>query len=154
MSEKEHKKLQKAVQAGNKKRAGAAKGKQVSGKGDKTRPGDLEKYRDNFEKIFGNKEMTDLLNKPGMEKIVEEERELIQHHRVVKVIKKYTDNNNIVKYVVNVNDSRTNRILSEAEYLALTNECNRNDTIDITPEDDSETSFPTGNDAEFGTSME
>ena len=154
MSEKEHKKLQKAVKAGNKKMKKAASGKQVSGKGDKTRPMDLEKYRDNFDDIFGNKEMTDLLKKPGMEKIVEEERELIQHHRVVKVIKKYTDNNNIVKYVVNVNDSRTNRILSEAEYLALTNECNRNDTIDITPEDDSETSFPTGNDVDFGTSME
>jgi len=154
MSEKEHKKLQKAVKAGNKKMKKAASGKQVTGKGDKTRPMDVEKYRDNFDDIFGNKEMTDLLKKPGMEGVLKEESDLIQHLREVKVIKKYTDNNNIVTYVVNVNNNHTNRVLTEAEYLALTNECNRNDTIDITPAEEPKAGFPPGNDVDFGTNME
>ena len=67
MSKKEHKKLQKTIKAKNKERKKAAEGKKMSGKGDKPRPMDLEKYRENFEKIFKNPAIDELLSKEGGE---------------------------------------------------------------------------------------
>ena len=141
MSEKEHKKLQKNIKAQNKERQKAIrKGKEVSGKGDKVRPMDLEKYRDNFDKIFGSPEMKKALAKPGMEDLFEEEGQIIKKNkREVKVIKKYVTDDNITMYVININNNLTNTTVTEAKYLTLINECNRGDIVDITPEEVSKT---------------
>ena len=140
MSKKDHKKLQKTVNAKNKERVKAAKGKQMSGKGDKPRPTNLEKYRENFDKIFNNPEMEEcmeeMLRRPGIEEMIKEEAGLIKkNQRRIKIVKTYVDINNVKRLVVNINDSLTNRVLTEAQYLSLTHECNREDLNEYLPGD-------------------
>ena len=134
MSKKEHKKLQKTVKAKNKERKKAAKGKQMSGKGDTPRPMDLDRYRENFEKIFSNPAIDNLLSKEGGEEMFDDiVGQIHKQKREVEVVKKYTDDNGVTRYVVNINNNLTNNTITEAQYLSIINECNREDIIDIPP---------------------
>lgn len=82
-----------------------------NGKGDKTRPGDLKKYQKNFEKVFGKKlsksRIKSLENVIAVETAASEARQ----KRKIKIIKEYTDSNNVEMVIININDSFTNKVI-------------------------------------------
>lgn len=94
-----------------------------NGKGSKQRPVDIDKFRKNYDNVFGKGKLKvdvdKLTNAIKLETISHETRS----KRKVKVIKEYTDSNGVEMIIININDSLTNRIIPKALYTTLEREC-------------------------------
>jgi len=107
-------------------------------KGSRNRVDNIEKYTENYKKIFGKTPPKDLSIERAeqLDIILDDEQKLSRQRTEKKIIvkKEYTDRNGVDMVVVNINDSMTNTIMTARELKALRHE-NINDEY-VSVEDD------------------
>lgn len=102
----------------------------MNGKGDKQRPTDLKRYRKNFDKAFKKvkkkanvKDSIDVNINQETGAIELKSSSGVQHtEKKIRVIKEYTDMNDIPMVIVNINDSLTNKVMPKKQLKALQHE--------------------------------
>lgn len=108
----------------------------MNGKGSTPRPVDIDKYQENYEKIYGKK-MTkaEVDAMTGVIKL-ETQASNVRQERKVKIIKEYIDENGIEMIIININNSFTNKTIPKQVYLTMERELVNKDTIDTNHEGD------------------
>lgn len=111
----------------------------MNGKGDKQRPTNLKKFRKNYDKVF-------MKNKPTKESVssidvnIDESTGAIKirnsegietKERKIRVIKEYTDLNNVSMVIVNIDDALTNKVMTMRQLKTLQHELVNEEPIEL-----------------------
>lgn len=102
----------------------------MNGKGDKQRPTDLKKYRKNYDEAFDKTKVADNIAQ-SIDVNIDEQTGAIQirnndgietRERKIRIIKEYTDLNNIDMVIVNIDDAMTNKVMTKRQLKTLQHE--------------------------------